>query len=879
MTDLIKTRVSNGIYWVEVPGAGLHILCGCPADSVKHLMRKGIIYQKEYKGTTFESGPNAVLLSDVTIQNGAFANLAEFPVLQMLYRQGMIIPKHPNNTGRKPLLVGSGYQLKAQLQYIYRGNYGLVSEEELIAAGASPAMAHDLMRMKRRFAFGEIPHPEEFIDTVMVENGPVEVRDEVYIQRLRLNVFEFRYKDHFVIVDLNLPPTDQYESPYTLGYHDIKREHFGVIHSGDGDGWDIKRPCMSSVLMYQGRTYLIDAGPNIVCSLQALGIGVSEIEGIFHTHAHDDHFCGLTALMRSDHKIKYYATPIVRASVEKKLSALASIEEDEFSHYFETIDLKPGDWNELGGLDVKPVFSPHPVETDILLFRTMSAEGYKVYAHFADLISLEVLKKMVTADGRSGVSAGIYNTTSKNYLEKADIKKIDVGGGLIHGNAEDFKTDRSAKIILSHTSTELTPAQREIGSGAPFGTVDVLVPAHQDYLRMYAFEYLGAYFHDVPRHYLKLLANSELLTFNPETIILKAGSFSRFIYLILSGELEMLDAASGISNTLSAGTLVGEISVLTGVPLSETYRANTFVHVLALSSELYLHFIRKNDLYAETMRLQEKRGFLQKTRLFGEALSYAVQNKVAEAAELISCLSGQDLTSDNCDGLFVVREGKVQLYVGKDLVETLHAGDYWSEGCALFNTRCLFRAKALTDTVLYRIPGRVLLEIPIVRWKLLETYHKRMEMLFNPSLVTTPIFQWRDEYNTNVKEMDEDHRELFKAVSDLYDAITVREDSSFLNKTLDFLIGYTKKHFKAEEMLMKRQGFPGYQRQKKQHDKFLEDVLEMAVRTRKGEIKMTVEFVSFLKEWIIKHILTEDRKYGRLLGHKKQGAHRDKDLS
>ena len=341
----------------------------------------------------------------------------------------------------------------------------------------------------------------------------------------------------------------------------------------------------------------------------------------------------------------------------------------------------------------------------------------------------------------------------------------------------------------------------------------------------------------------------------------------------------MLDAASGISNTLSAGTLVGEISVLTGVPLSETYRANTFVHVLALSSELYLHFIRKNDLYAETMRLQEKRGFLQKTRLFGEALSYAVQNKVAEAAELISCLSGQDLTSDNCDGLFVVREGKVQLYVGKDLVETLHAGDYWSEGCALFNTRCLFRAKALTDTVLYRIPGRVLLEIPIVRWKLLETYHKRMEMLFNPSLVTTPIFQWRDEYNTNVKEMDEDHRELFKAVSDLYDAITVREDSSFLNKTLDFLIGYTKKHFKAEEMLMKRQGFPGYQRQKKQHDKFLEDVLEMAVRTRKGEIKMTVEFVSFLKEWIIKHILTEDRKYGRLLGHKKQGAHRDKDLS
>ena len=46
-----------------------------------------------------------------------------------------------------------------------------------------------------------------------------------------------------------------------------------------------------------------------------------KIEGIFHTHAHDDHFAGFTTLMRADHRIKYFATPLVRASVAKKLSA------------------------------------------------------------------------------------------------------------------------------------------------------------------------------------------------------------------------------------------------------------------------------------------------------------------------------------------------------------------------------------------------------------------------------------------------------------------------------------------------------------------------------------------------------------------------------
>ncbi|MCG8478860.1 MAG: hypothetical protein MI724_07180, partial [Spirochaetales bacterium] len=65
-------------------------------------MRRGLIHKIERRGTQWETGPNAIILSDVSIQNGDFANLSEFPVLQMFYRQGMIIPDHPNNTGVKP---------------------------------------------------------------------------------------------------------------------------------------------------------------------------------------------------------------------------------------------------------------------------------------------------------------------------------------------------------------------------------------------------------------------------------------------------------------------------------------------------------------------------------------------------------------------------------------------------------------------------------------------------------------------------------------------------------------------------------------------------------------------------------------------------------
>ncbi len=48
------------VYWVEIPEVQVFILCGCPPDIVKHLIRRGIIYVKEENGVSFEAGPNII---------------------------------------------------------------------------------------------------------------------------------------------------------------------------------------------------------------------------------------------------------------------------------------------------------------------------------------------------------------------------------------------------------------------------------------------------------------------------------------------------------------------------------------------------------------------------------------------------------------------------------------------------------------------------------------------------------------------------------------------------------------------------------------------------------------------------------------------------
>ena len=242
MSGLKKINIIDGVYWLEVPEEKLFILCGCPEDSIKHLMRRGLIVAQGNGGVNFETGPNAVLLSDIAVQNGRFSNLSEFPVMQMLYRQGMIIPGHPNNSGVKPMLIGSEAQVKSQMEYIYRGNYGLISVNEMISAGLSPESAKEMMRLKLKFAYGAIRPTKELLDFRVVQNDFTEIIKGVFIRRIRLNIFEFQYKGEHVTVDLNLKSHKAYNSPYPLGFHNIRREYFAVVHSGEGDGWDQNRP-------------------------------------------------------------------------------------------------------------------------------------------------------------------------------------------------------------------------------------------------------------------------------------------------------------------------------------------------------------------------------------------------------------------------------------------------------------------------------------------------------------------------------------------------------------------------------------------------------------------------------------------------------------
>ncbi len=732
-----KIDVSHGIQWVEVAEANLRILCGCPADSVKHLIKRGLILSKEKNGVSFETGPNAILLSDVLLQNGEFANLAEFPVLQMLYKQGLIVPNHPNNTGQKPIIIGTADQVDSQMRYIYRGNYGLISREEIMKTGVSEEKATEMMRLKLKFAFGNIRPTDDFLDTRILSSNSVEIQNGVTIRRLELNIFEIAYEDETTIVNLNLRPTEKYECAYPLGYRKFEPEYFAIIHSGEGDGWDMNRPSMSSILTYQGGVYLIDAGPHLVNTMAALGIGINQVDGIFHTHAHDDHFAGLTALMRAGRKIRYFSTPLVRASVEKKLSALLGIEEKDFEDFFDVQDLSFDEWNNVDGLEVMPIFSPHPVETNLFVFRTLWADGYSTYAHFADIVSLSVLKGMVTDNiEQSGLSLELFERVRASYLTPYNLKKLDVGGGMIHGDAKDFRHDKSDRILLAHRATCLTPEEKEIGSCASFGTTDVLINGVADSFRRHAFSYLEANLTGISLHDLRMLINHPLIDINPGSILIKEGDTVSNILLVLSGQVEKIRTSDHFFGNLSAGALIGDEAMFGSFDVKYTYRASSFVRALQVPLTLYMEVIHRNGLLDSVKHFITMRNFLNTTSLFSEGLSVDVLGRIVEGMTEKTFKAGTIINEDDLYVINTIQSGLIERRVGDKVSDLLKHNDFFGEEYAILKVPHLFHLHVLEDTNVIQIPGNLLEDVPLLRWKVFDNYQKRVTRLIHQDLLS-----------------------------------------------------------------------------------------------------------------------------------------------
>jgi hemerythrin len=130
------------------------------------------------------------------------------------------------------------------------------------------------------------------------------------------------------------------------------------------------------------------------------------------------------------------------------------------------------------------------------------------------------------------------------------------------------------------------------------------------------------------------------------------------------------------------------------------------------------------------------------------------------------------------------------------------------------------------------------------------------------------LITWNDSYSVKVKQMDDQHRKLVDIINHLHDAMKAGKGKEAVDKVLTDLIAYTKTHFTSEETLMKLHAYPGYDDQKKAHTALVTQVTDIQKKFEAGSAPLSQDVMTFLKDWLIKHIQGADQKYGPYFNQK-----------
>ena len=127
---------------------------------------------------------------------------------------------------------------------------------------------------------------------------------------------------------------------------------------------------------------------------------------------------------------------------------------------------------------------------------------------------------------------------------------------------------------------------------------------------------------------------------------------------------------------------------------------------------------------------------------------------------------------------------------------------------------------------------------------------------------------WKDKYSIGIELIDEQHKELFKRVSDFLQ--TVESKDSWEDKlekvkeTMAFMQEYVIVHFDDEEAYQEQIGYPDIENHKIAHFKFKEGVNDyVRIFEEEGFNEEKIqEFGGKLMAWLIMHVGKMDQMIG-----------------
>eukprot|EP00906_Rhabdomonas_costata_P028047 RCo039802 len=116
-----------------------------------------------------------------------------------------------------------------------------------------------------------------------------------------------------------------------------------------------------------------------------------------------------------------------------------------------------------------------------------------------------------------------------------------------------------------------------------------------------------------------------------------------------------------------------------------------------------------------------------------------------------------------------------------------------------------------------------------------------------------------DDWAVGIPLIDAQHLRLFEMIEDLRLAVVTKANPAVVTKVLKGLVEYCGDHFECEQMLMQRIKYPTLGSHMAIHQRFTDQTLQWFTEHQKGTLN-PVDVIEALLEWLVSHILENDKK-------------------
>jgi hemerythrin len=127
------------------------------------------------------------------------------------------------------------------------------------------------------------------------------------------------------------------------------------------------------------------------------------------------------------------------------------------------------------------------------------------------------------------------------------------------------------------------------------------------------------------------------------------------------------------------------------------------------------------------------------------------------------------------------------------------------------------------------------------------------------------LFKWSKSNAVFVPTIDDEHRTIFKATSELQQALLNGAPLFEVQEILHRLIASAEDHFAHEEKLMRGARYLSFDWHKQQHDTARKRFRRYAPLIENGDQQAGHELVEFFTNWLNDHTAVTDRMMGAYL--------------